>query len=256
MMNEIVIRIENVGVEYNVPKESARTFKEYAIRVLERGKLRNRAVIQALDGVSLEVRKGEFLGVVGANGAGKSTLLKLTAQVMRPTSGRVFVKGRVAPLLAMGAGFHPDLTGRENVYLNGTLLGYKREDLEERFERIVDFAGLREFIDAPIRTYSSGMTLRLAFAVATDVQPDILLVDEVLSVGDAYFQEKSMERIHAYQHRGTTTVMVSHDLETVKRSCDRVVWLDDGQVQYAGDPQEVVERYRSYMKTNASGQVK
>jgi ABC-2 type transport system ATP-binding protein/lipopolysaccharide transport system ATP-binding protein len=255
-MTETVIRVENASVAYQVPKESTRTFKEYAIRLLEEGTFRDQAVIQALDDFSLQVQKGEFLGVIGANGAGKSTLLKLIAQVMRPTSGRVYVKGRVAPLLAMGAGFHPDLTGRENVYLNGTLLGYKRGDLEERFERIVDFAGLREFIDAPIRTYSSGMTMRLAFAVATDVQPDILLVDEVLSVGDAYFQEKSMKRIHAYQRRGTTTVMVSHDLGTVKRSCDQVIWLDDGRVQYEGDPEKAVEKYRTYMKKNGSGQIK
>ena len=174
---------------------------------------------------------------------------------MRPTSGRVFVKGRVAPLLAMGAGFHPDMTGRENVYLNGTLLGYKRGDLEERLESIVDFAGLWDFIDAPIRTYSSGMNMRLAFSVATDLQPDILLVDEVLSVGDAIFQEKSMARINSYREQGTTTVMVSHGMETIRTHSDRVAWIDHGQIRYLGDPETAVERYTSAMREREAERV-
>lgn len=253
-MAEAVIFLDDVHLQYHVPQDSARTFKEYAIRLLQRGRLESEAFL-ALEGVNLQARKGEFLGVIGANGAGKSSMLKLMAQVMRPTRGRVVVKGRVAPLLAMGAGFHPDLTGRENIYLNGTLLGFTRQELEERFDDIVNFSGLGEFIDAPIRTYSSGMTMRLAFAVATDIQPDILLVDEVLSVGDAYFQEKSMERITEYQALGTTTVMVTHNLEKVQRRCDRVVWLDGGRIQFVGDPERAVSQYREYMKKKGAGRV-
>ncbi len=241
-MNEPVIKLEDVHVRYYVPHENVRTFKEYVIRILQRGKIHHDEFL-ALQGVDLKVRKGEFFGIIGANGAGKSTMLKLMAQVMRPTEGRVWVKGQVAPLLAMGAGFHPDLTGRENVYLNGTLLGYTRRDLEERFDRIVEFAGLRDFIDAPIRTYSSGMTMRLAFSVATDVKPDILLVDEVLSVGDAAFQDKSMKRIRRYQKEGTTTVMVSHAMHTVRKNCNRTAWLDRGTFKFVGDTDQAVDRY-------------
>lgn len=250
-----VIRLQDIELQYHVPKESPRTFKEYIIRLMQRGTL-DRESFRALKNVSITVGKGEFLGVIGANGAGKSSMLKLIAQVMRPTSGRVVVRGRVAPLLAMGAGFHPDLTGRENIYLNGTLLGHTREELENRFQDIVHFSGLSEFIDAPIRTYSSGMTMRLAFSVATELQPDILLVDEILSVGDAYFQEKSMERIQAYQKTGTTTVMVSHDLDAVAQRCDRVAWLDNGEFRYIGDPETAVGQYRKYMKEHGSGTVK
>lgn len=242
MTESRVINLENVSVRYYVPRENVRTFKEYIIRILQRGKIHHDEFL-ALDNINLEIEKGDFFGIVGSNGAGKSTLLKLIAKVMRPTSGRVWVKGRVAPLLAMGAGFHPDLTGRENVFLNGTLLGYSRDDLKERFDRIVEFAGLRDFIDAPIRTYSSGMTMRLAFSVATDIKPDILLVDEVLSVGDAVFQEKSMDRIRKYQKEGTTIVMVSHSMSTIKDNCSRAAWLDKGEFMYFGDPDRAVEEY-------------
>ena len=241
-MPETVVRAENVHVKYHVPREKVSTFKEYVIRVLQRGRIHHDEFL-ALKGVNMEVKKGEFFGIIRANGAGKSTLLKLLAKVMRPTAGRVWVKGNIAPLLAMGAGFHPDLTGRENVYLNGTLLGYKREELDEAFDRIVQFAGLKEFIDAPIRTYSSGMNMRLAFSVATEKQPDILLVDEVMSVGDASFQEKSMERRRREEERGTTTVMVSHALSRVEHNCDRAVWLDHGKIQYRGDAETAVEKY-------------
>jgi ABC-type polysaccharide/polyol phosphate transport system ATPase subunit len=254
MTRETVILLEDIKVKYQVPTESASTLKEFIIRGVQNRGIRSREFL-ALDGVSLEADRGEFLGIIGANGAGKSTLLKLIAQVMRPTSGRVFVKGRVAPLLAMGAGFHPDLTGRENVYLNGTLLGYKRGDLEERLESIVDFAELWEFIDAPIRTYSSGMTMRLAFSVATDLQPDILLVDEVLSVGDTIFQDKSIARINRYRELGTTTVMVSHGMKTIQTHSDRVAWIDHGQIRYLGDPETAVERYTSAMRAREAERV-
>ena len=247
-MPEKVIKLEDVVVRYHVPREHVSTFKEYMIRVLQRGRIHHDE-FSALKGIDLEIEKGEFFGIIGANGAGKSTLLKLVAKVMKPTCGRVWVKGRVAPLLAMGAGFHPDLTGRENVYLNGTLLGYKQEELEERFDRIVAFAGLTDFIDAPIRTYSSGMTMRLAFSVATDVQPDILLVDEVLSVGDASFQEKSMSRIRKYQQEGTTAVMVSHSMKSIRENCSRTAWLNQGKVKFLGDTDQAVDHYLKHSET-------
>jgi len=246
MNRERVIQLENVRVKYQVPTESARTLKEFIIRSVQNRGVHTQEFL-ALDGISLEADQGDFLGIIGANGAGKSTLLKLIAQVMRPTSGRVYVRGRVAPLLAMGAGFHPDLTGRENIFLNGTLLGYQRGDLEKRLEHIVDFAGLWEFIDAPIRTFSTGMNMRLAFSVATDLQPDILLVDEVLSVGDAIFQEKSLERINRYREGGMTTVMVSHGMDVIRNQCDRVAWIDHGQIRYVGDPGTAIERYTTAM---------
>ena len=240
--NDIVVRLENVTVRYRLPAERIRTFKEWAIRYLLRQKVAYRDVL-ALNGVSLEVRAGEVFGLIGPNGAGKSTLLKLVARVLRPTAGRVWVKGHVAPLLAMGAAFHPELTGRENVYLNGTLLGMTHREINNRFQAIVDFAEMWDFIDAPLRTYSSGMTARLAFAVATDRQPDILIVDEVLGVGDTAFQEKSLNRIRAYQEQGATTLFVSHSMNTIKNICQRAAWLDHGQVKFIGPADEAVERY-------------
>ena len=244
---EPVVKLEKVSVKYRIPSEPIRTFKEYAIRQLKGQRVRYREVL-ALDKVDLEVYAGEVFGLIGPNGAGKSTLLKLVARVLRPTEGRVWVKGQVAPLLAMGAGFHPELTGRENVFLNGTLLGFSRDDIQRRFQRIVDFAELWDFIDAPLRTYSSGMVTRLAFSVATDVRPDILIVDEVLGVGDASFQRKSMERIRSFQEAGATILFVSHSLDTVRRLCQRAAWLDHGRVVFIGPATEAVERYLAYVE--------
>ena len=247
-MSDPVILAEDIVVRYHVPQENVRSIKEYMIRILQRGRIHHDE-FAALKEINLTVNKGEFFGVIGANGAGKSTLLKLLAKVMYPTSGRIWVKGQIAPLLAMGAGFHPDLTGRENIFLNGTLLGYKRNELQRRFEQIVDFSGIRDFIDSPIRTYSSGMSMRLAFSVATDKKPDILLVDEVMSVGDASFQEKSLTRIHGYQKNGTTTVMVSHNMGTVRNNCNRVAWLDQGKIKFLGSADQAVDLYLEHSKS-------
>ena len=193
--------------------------------------------------LSLTVGTGRT-GLVAPNGAGKSTLLKLIARVLQPTDGRVVVRGRVAPLLELGAGFDPELTGRENVYLNGAVLGFRKADIASRFDRIVDFAGLREFIDMPLRTYSTGMTVRLGFAVATDIQPQILILDEVLSVGDAEFQKKSEQRIRELRDRSEAVLMVSHDLDLIADLCSRVAWLDHGQLRALGPAQEVVALYK------------
>lgn len=236
------IELENIGVCYRVPSERIHTFKEYAIRWVQR-RVRQRE-FWALQDVNLQVQRGETFGIIGPNGAGKSTLLKLIARVLRPTRGRVLVRGNVAPLLGYGAGFHPELTGRENVYLNGTMLGFTLKEMEEKFDRIVDFAELWDFIDSPLRTYSSGMVARLGFAVATDVQPDVLLIDEVLSVGDEAFRRKSELRMQEFRQRKATIMVVSHNLEAISQICHRAAWLDHGKLMLVGDPKEVVDAYR------------
>jgi len=238
---EIVIKIENAHLRYYVPRERVNSFKEYAIRAVQ-GKIINDE-FWALKNVSFTVNKGEVFGIVGANGAGKSTLLKMVARVLRPTSGRVWVHGNVAPLLSVGAGFHPELTGRENIFLNGTLLGFSQKQMEEKFPSIVEFSGLKGFVDAPIRTYSSGMVARLGFAVATDSKPDILIVDEVLAVGDEGFQSKCFERIDTYQKEGTTTLLVTHNAERVRKYCQRVAWLEKGELKMVGPVDDILDEY-------------
>lgn len=236
-----MIRLDNVSVHYRVAQERIGTFKEYAIRWLK-GQIHHQS-FRALDNISLDVKKGEVFGLIGKNGAGKSTLLKLVARVLRPTTGRVWVKGRVAPLLEVGAGFHPELTGRENIYLNGAMLGFSRHEMDARFDRIVDFAELGDFIDAPLRTYSSGMWARLGFAVATDAQPEVLIVDEVLSVGDEAFQRKSFERIQSFREQGATILLVSHNMDAIESMCQRALWLDHGKVAALDSAQSVVSQY-------------
>ena len=241
-VEEEVIRLEDVSVSYRVPSERIATFKEYVIRRLQ-GRVKRQDFL-ALDRVSINVRQGEVLGIIGNNGAGKSTLLKLVARILKPTGGRVWVKGRVAPLLEFGAGFHPDLTGRENIYLNGVMLGFTRRQMEGKLDRIVDFAELWDFIEAPLRTYSSGMIARLGFAIATDVEPDILIVDEVLSVGDEAFQRKSSERMQSFQERGTSILLVSHNMVVIQKMCHRVALINHGRLQTIGSPAETIQAYR------------
>jgi ABC-type polysaccharide/polyol phosphate transport system ATPase subunit len=236
------IHIEKASVQYRVPHERIPTFKEYMIRKLQ-GKIKHHK-FWALKDVNLSVHRGEVFGLIGPNGAGKSTLLKLIARVLRPTEGRVIVRGRVSPLLEMGAGFHAELTGRENVYLNGTILGFTRREIDAKFDHIVDFAELWDFIDAPLRTYSSGMWARLGFAVATDVDPDILIVDELLSVGDEAFQRKSAARIESFREQGVTILLVSHNMETIASICQRAAWLDHGKLMAVGQVSDVVAEYR------------
>ncbi len=245
-VDDPVVLFEDVSVEYRVPHERVRTLKEYAIRRLK-GRIQYQKFL-ALKEASFRVQQGEIFGLIGSNGAGKSTALKLVARVLRPSHGRVRVRGRVAPLLAMGAGFHPELTGRENVFLNATLLGFTRREIEKRFNAIVDFAELWDFIDAPLRTYSSGMITRLGFAVASDQMPDLLIIDEVLAVGDASFQEKSLNRILSFQEKGATTLFVSHSMAQVRSMCHRVLWLDHGVVRFIGNTKEGVDMYLEHVK--------
>ena len=238
------LHLEDVGVRYRVPNERISTFKEYMIRRIQ-GKVSHRE-FWALKDVNLSIPKGEVFGFIGHNGAGKSTLLKLVARVLKPTLGKVIVRGQVAPLLEVGAGFHGELTGRENVYLNGALLGFSYQEMERKFSRIVDFAELWDFIDAPMRTYSTGMWARLGFAVATDSQPDVLIVDEVLAVGDEAFQRKSFERIIQFRDGGATILMVSHNLVMVESLCPRIAWLDHGVVKKIGNTSQIIQEYRQF----------
>lgn len=240
--DEPIIQLENVSVSYRLPSERIGTFKEYAIRKLQR-KIRIEK-FWALTDISLQVNRGEVFGLIGNNGAGKSTMLKVISKVLKPTKGRVVVYGKIAPLLELGAGFHPELSGRENVFLNGALLGYSRDEMEAVFDEIVEFSDLDQFINSPVRTYSSGMHARLGFAVATAHMPEILILDEILSVGDEAFQKKSRDRLQNFQKQGSTVLMVSHALDTMIGMCDRIAWIDHGKTQKIGDPQEVIAAYR------------
>lgn len=242
-MNTEAIRFERVSVRFRVPVDRATTLKEQAI-----GWLRGTAGYRdfwALRDVSLSVKRGEVFGLIGHNGAGKSTLLRLVTQVLRPTAGRVWVRGRMSPLLGLGAGFHPELTGRENVLLNGTLLGHTREHMLRRMDAIVDFSGLGEFIDAPARTYSSGMWARLGFAVATDTRPDILIIDEAMAVGDESFRKRCSERMADLRSGGTTVFLVSHELTLFEEQVQRAGWLHEGRLEMVGPPADVVAAYRA-----------
>ncbi len=247
--NQSAIDLQDVSVCFRLPIERVSTVKEYAIRWLQR-KLEYRD-LWALRRVTFSVGRGEIFGVVGANGAGKTTLLKVIARVLHPTEGRVRVSGSVAPILELGGGFHPELTGRENVYLYGSLLGWTRRALDEGFGDIVDFAELWDFIDAPLRTYSSGMTARLAFAVATAKYAEVILVDEVLAVGDVQFQEKCLARIEQYREAGSTIMVVSHNPELITRMCARAIWLSHGDSLALGSAEDVSEQYMSELSTSA-----
>jgi ABC-2 type transport system ATP-binding protein/lipopolysaccharide transport system ATP-binding protein len=248
--DELALKLVGVSVRYRVPTEPIATLKELAIRTLKGRRVGSRE-FSALRNVDLDVQRGESLGIIGRNGAGKSTLLKVIARVLRPTHGRVWVRGNVAPLIELGAGFHPELTGRENILLNGAMLGFSRAQMEEKLSRIVEFAELADFIDAPLRTYSSGMTMRLGFAIASDVDPDILIIDEILAVGDEAFQAKCHARMQSFRERGATILFVSHALEAVRRLCGRVIWIDEGRIRYSEDADTVVEAYREHVAIGA-----
>ncbi len=239
---EAAVELSGISVRYRVPEERILSFKEYVLRRLTRG-IRYRE-LWAIRDLDLTVPAGSCFGIVGRNGAGKSTLLRVVARVLSPTQGRVVLRGRVAPLLELGAGFHPDLTGRENIYLNATLIGHTKAAVEKALPEVIDFSELADYIDLPIRGYSNGMLARLGFAVATMYRPDILIVDEMLAVGDAGFQQKCLARIDGFRARGTTTLLVSHDASTIERLCERVAWLEHGQLVAQGTAAAVLPRYR------------
>ncbi|MFH1446463.1 MAG: ABC transporter ATP-binding protein [Chloroflexota bacterium] len=247
---EPVISLQDIVVRYRAPTERFATFKEYMIRLLQ-GRVRH-AEFMAVNHVSLDIYPGEVFGVIGQNGAGKSTLLKVAARVLPPTEGRVVIRGWTAALLELGAGFHPELTGRENIFLNGAILGFTQKEMAALFDQVVDFSELGEFIEAPMRTYSSGMWTRLGFAVATVQRPDILLVDEVLGVGDEAFQKKSFKRIQEFREKGTTILLVSHSMDAVATMCQRAAWLDHGVLKFLGEPKDVINAYRASFQSENS----
>lgn len=240
-MNKAMIEVSDVSMRFRLNNDRIMSLKEFVTTAL-RGKLNYRE-FTALDHVSFTVEKGETLGLIGRNGAGKSTMLKVISGILKPTEGGVVCHGNVVPMLELGSGFDMDLTGRENIFLNGAILGYGEEFLKAKYEEIVDFSELGQFIEVPIRNYSSGMLARLAFSIATVVKPEILIVDEILSVGDAQFQEKSRKRMLELMGGGTTVLFVSHSIEQIREMCNRVVWLEQGRVQADGEAEEVCDKY-------------
>jgi ABC-type polysaccharide/polyol phosphate transport system ATPase subunit len=248
----VTAAIELVDVTKVYRRYSGRQFATLKSALLQRSILRDlrpSETFPALTGVSFTVPKGTTYGVIGRNGSGKSSALKLVAGITKPTSGRVNVEGRISALIELGAGFHPEISGRENVFINGIMLGLSKREIQERFDEIVDFAELREFIDAPVKTYSSGMYMRLGFAVAIHVDPDVLLVDEVLAVGDEGFTHKCLDKFSEFRRRGKTILLVTHSLNLVERFCDEALWLDAGRVQAVGDPKRVVGAYLTAVET-------
>lgn len=242
-MTSTMLTVENVSMKFHLNKEKIDSLKDYIIKSLKREL--EYEEFWALKNVSFTVEKGERLGILGLNGAGKSTLLKVIAGVFKPTMGKVTCHGKVIPLLELGAGFEPQYTGRENIYLYGAFLGYTKKNLDKKCDDIIEFSGLRKFIDVPLKNYSSGMKAKLGFSIATIAEPEILILDEVLSVGDAAFKKKSEKKIKSLMKEGTTVLFVSHSLEQVKRICNKAMILQEGQVMEFGPVQEVAD---SYMK--------
>lgn len=237
-----MIDISDITMKFRMNNDKILSLKEFVTTAL-RGKLKYNE-FTALNNVSFQVRKGETLGLIGRNGAGKSTMLKVISGILKPTSGTVTCNGNIVPMLELGSGFDMDLSGKENIFLNGAILGYSEEFLNNKYNEIVEFSELGDFINMPIRNYSSGMLMRLAFSIASVVNPEILIVDEILSVGDVSFQEKSKKRMLEMMSGGTTVLFVSHTLEQVREMCDRVVWLEHGKIKMIGNAKQVCDAYK------------
>ena len=238
-----MIKIENVSMRFNLGIEKNFSIKEAFISVFDKKRRKKKTDFWALSDVSFQVKKGEVIGLIGSNGAGKSTLLKVVSGVMKPTKGKVYVSGQISPMIELGAGFDAELTARENIYLNGAILGYSKEFIDSKFNEIVEFSELIDFLDVPVKNFSSGMVAKLAFSIATVVNPEILIVDEILSVGDIKFQEKSKNKMMEMIKGGTTVLYVSHSLQSIKELCDRVVWIEHGKVVKIGPAKEIIEEY-------------
>ncbi|MDR1017918.1 MAG: ABC transporter ATP-binding protein [Lachnospiraceae bacterium] len=245
---DTIISIKNVYIKFNLASERIDNFKEYLIKTIKRQVSYDE--FWALKDISFDVKRGDSVGLIGVNGSGKSTILKIIAGVLKPTKGSVYVGGSVAPLIELGAGFDIDLTARENVFLNGALLGHTRPEMEGFYDEIVEFSELHDFMDVPVKNFSSGMVARLGFSIATIGHPDILICDEILAVGDAKFQEKCMVRIHQLMNEGTTILFVSHSIEQVMDVCNKAVWINKGHLKMMGDSKEVGEIYRDSLKSH------
>ena len=246
---EPIIKVDNVSMCFNLSTEKHESLKEYLLAMVQ-GRLQYDE-FYALRDVSLDIMPGDFYGLVGLNGSGKSTLLKTIAGVYKPSKGKVTVNGTIAPLIELGAGFDMDLTARENIYLNGTVLGFSPKYLDEKFDEIVEFSELQNFLDVPLKNYSSGMVARIGFAIATITKPDILIADEVLSVGDFLFQEKCEKRMAELLSGGTTVILVSHSIDQIERMCNKVAWLDHGHLRRLGPTKEITAEYRKFEKKDA-----
>ena len=239
-----MIKLEHVSMKFNLGIEKEFSIKQAFVNFFSFNKpKKKKEEFWALRDISFSVKKGEVVGLIGSNGAGKSTLLKVVSGVMKPTKGKVTVNGVISPMIELGAGFDSELTARENIFLNGAILGYSKEFLESKFEEIVEFSELRDFLDVPVKNFSSGMTAKLAFSIATIVNPEILIVDEILSVGDIKFQEKSKNKMLEMIKGGTTVLYVSHSLESIKQLCDRVIWLEHGKIIKIGDTDKICKEY-------------
>ena len=246
---EIMIDVDHVSMRFNLGIEKGFSLKQGFVDLFNKEKRQNKKKNEfwALKDVNFKINKGEVVGFIGSNGAGKSTLLKVVAGVMKPTKGSVAAYGNICPMIELGAGFDPQLTARENIYLNGAVMGYSKELIESKFDEIVEFSELKDFLDVPVQNFSSGMTARLAFSIATIVDPEILIVDEILSVGDIAFQAKSEAKMLSMIGGGTTVLFVSHSLEQIKKLCDRVIWIEHGVVQKIGG-KDVCDEYKKAMK--------
>lgn len=241
---DVVVDVDHVSVVFNIANEKIQSMKEYFIKAVKR-ELMYREFI-AVDDVSFKVYRGDVFGLVGTNGSGKSTMLKVIAGVLEPSKGTCIVNGTISPLIELGAGFDMELTARENIYLNGALLGYSKKFLDQQIDEIIDFAELHDFMEMPLKNYSSGMVARIAFAIATVTEPDLLIVDEVLSVGDFLFQEKCERRIQEMIDHGTTVLIVSHAIDQIERLCNRAMWIEKSKMKMVGDAKEIVEAYKHY----------
>ncbi|WP_071124059.1 ABC transporter ATP-binding protein [Leptotrichia massiliensis] len=246
-MKEIAISVENVEKSFKIYKDKGFTLKERILFFKSRNAYVKNNILR---GISFDIEKGDILGIVGKNGSGKSTLLKLITKIIYPDSGNIKINGKVSSLIELGAGFHPDMTGRENIYINASIYGLTKKEIDSKLDTIIKFSELEEFIDSPIRTYSSGMYMRLAFSVAINVEAEILLIDEILSVGDANFQAKCFRKMQELKDSGITIVIVSHDLHTMEKLCNKVIWIESGKIKRSGIPNEVLKEYIEHTTEN------
>ena len=238
-----MIHVKNVSMKFNLGIDKGYSIKLLFISLFNKKYKRKKEYFSALNNISFDIKPGEVIGLIGSNGAGKSTLLKVVSGVMKPTTGKVIVNGAISPMIELGAGFDQELTARENIYLNGAVLGYSKKFINEKFNEIVEFSELKDFLDVPVKNFSSGMTAKLAFSIATVVNPEILIVDEILSVGDIKFQEKSKNKMMEMINGGTTVLYVSHSLESIMELCNRVIWLDHGEIFKIGDAKKICKEY-------------